>query len=52
VRNYLKRVYGTKAFHNDGTIKVMYIDKALKETKDNSLRDALRLAKRFIKHNL
>ena len=49
VRNYLKRKYGSVAFDKNGNIKVSYINKALKETKDKSLKLALNLAKRFKK---
>ena len=49
VRNYLKRKYGNIAFDKNGNIKVSYINKALKETKDKSLNKALNLAKRFKK---
>lgn len=44
VRRYLKRKYGDKAFTKDGKIKISYIRKALKETKNASLKRALLLA--------
>lgn len=49
IRNYLKRLYGSKAFNPDGTLKVEYINRALKKTKDTSLKRALNLAKTFKK---
>ena len=55
VRNYLKRVYGDKAFNKDGSIKMSYIDKAIQRVENSkmpkdqkkSLLSALRLAKRL-----
>jgi hypothetical protein len=47
VKSYLKRKYGDKAFNKDGSIKVTYINKPLKETENKSLQAALRLAKRL-----
>ena len=53
VRNYLRRVYGKKAFHKDGTIKMKYLDKAIRRVEygkgrnKENLLDALRLAKRL-----
>lgn len=44
VRSYLKRKYGDKAFTKDGKIKLSYIKRAIKETKDQSLKKALLLA--------
>ena len=44
VRAYLKRKYGDAAFTKDGKIKLSYVRKALKETKDVSLKRALLLA--------
>jgi len=57
VRRYLRRKYGDKAFKRDGTIKVTYIDRALRQpqfkrrlkrgSRQHSLRQALILARRF-----
>jgi hypothetical protein len=44
VREYMLRKYGTEAFFKDGTLKVTYLRKALKECKNNSLKKAIRLA--------
>lgn len=49
VRTYLKRKYGDAAFTKDGKIKLEYLRKALKETKDHSLKRALLLAIKFKK---
>lgn len=49
VRKYIMRKYGKKAFKNDGDLKVSYINKAIQETNNKSLQDALRLAKTFKK---
>ena len=56
VRKYLKRKYGDKAFKKDGTIKLSYLNKAIRElghtTKGSvkhSLKMALILARRLIK---
>jgi len=55
VRNYLRRVYGSRAFNKDGTIKMEYLDKAIKRVKnkptpnERSLLSALYLAKRLKK---
>lgn len=49
VRTYLTRKYGDAAFTKDGKIKLEYIRKALKETKDPSLKRALLLAIKFKK---
>ena len=44
VRDYMLRKYGAKAFNSDNTLRVAYIKKAIKETNEKSLKDALRLA--------
>ena len=44
VRRYIKRLFGDKAFFNDGKIKLTYLKKALNICKDESLRKAIRLA--------
>jgi hypothetical protein len=57
VRDYIRRVYGNKAFKNNGNLKMSYIDKAINRVKhgegrnvDNLLK-ALQLAKRLKKMN-
>ena len=52
VKDYIKRKYGSKAFNKDGTLKVSYLQKAVKETKDLSLKRALILAIRFAKNKI
>ena len=53
VRNYLRRVYGSRAFNEDGTIKMEYLNKAIRRVKrkptpnERSLLSALYLAKRL-----
>ena len=47
VRTYMKRKYGKKAFTKSGEIKMSYLRKAAKETKNRSLRSALLLAIRL-----
>jgi len=53
VKNYLRRVYGSRAFNKDGTIKSEYIRKALKRIEkkptpnEKSLKAALNLALRL-----
>jgi len=45
---YLSRLYGSKAFNADGTIKVEYLNKAIERAKkegNTSLERALLLAK-------
>lgn len=57
VHKYLKRLYGKKAFTKDGTIKMTYLEKAIRHVKrakmpkekKKSLLSALYLAKR-LKH--
>ena len=34
LQEYMRRKYGRKAFNKDGTIKVSYIKKAIKEAKN------------------
>ena len=40
----MKRKYGDEAFKKDGTLKVTYLRRALKEAKDPSLKRAISLA--------
>jgi len=56
-RRYLRRLYGSRAFNKDGTIKVSYINKAIKHVKRTysrgdkrrrSLLSMLNLCKRFV----
>jgi len=47
VKRYMKRKYGKKAFTKSGEIKMSYLRKAAKETKNRSLRSALLLAIRL-----
>jgi hypothetical protein len=47
VRAYMKRRYGKRAFTKSGEIKMSYLRKAAKETKNRSLRSALLLAIRL-----
>jgi hypothetical protein len=47
VRAYMKRRYGKRAFTKSGEIKVSYLRRAAKETKNRSLRSALLLAIRL-----
>jgi hypothetical protein len=47
VKRYMKRRYGKKAFTKTGEIKMSYLRKAAKETKNRSLRSALLLAIRL-----
>ena len=47
VRNYLLRKYGKTAFNKDGSIKIEYLKKAIKETNNRSLISALNLAIKF-----
>jgi hypothetical protein len=49
VRAYMKRRYGRRAFTKSGEIKVSYLKKAAKETKNRSLKSALLLAIRLKK---
>ena len=44
VIRYMKRKYGDEAFKKDGTLKKTYLRRALKEAKDPSLKQAIRLA--------
>jgi len=49
---YLQRIYGSRAFNGDGTIKVEYLDKAIRRAKregNTSLERALNLAKNLKK---
>lgn len=47
VRRYIMRKYGKKAFKENGDLKISYINKAIQETNNKSLQDALRMAKTF-----
>lgn len=53
VHEYLFRVYGKRAFFNNGTIKIKYINKAIQRIKHGSgknydnILQALQLAKRL-----
>jgi len=47
VKRYMKRKYGKKAFTKSGEIKMSYLRKAAKETKNRSLKSALLLAIRL-----
>jgi hypothetical protein len=47
VRRYMMRRYGKRAFTKSGEIKMSYLRKAAKETKNRSLRSALLLAIRL-----
>jgi hypothetical protein len=47
VKRYMKRRYGKKAFTKTGEIKMSYLRRAAKETKNRSLRSALLLAIRL-----
>ena len=47
VTRYIMRKYGKKAFKDNGDLKISYINKAIQETNNKSLQDALRLAKTF-----
>jgi hypothetical protein len=47
VRRYMKRKYGKRAFTKSGEIKMSYLRRAAKETKNRSLRSALLLAIRL-----
>lgn len=47
VTRYMKRKYGSKAFTKKGTIKMKYLQKAIKETTSTSLKRALILARTF-----
>jgi len=49
VRAYMRRRYGKKAFTKSGEIKMSYLRRAAKETKNRSLRSALLLAVRLKK---
>ena len=49
VRTYMRRKYGSRAFTKSGAIKTSYLRRAVKETKDRSLRSALLLAMRLKK---
>jgi len=55
VRDYLRRVYGAKAFTKRGTIKTEYLNKAIRRIKtkptpnEASLLSAVYLAKRLKK---
>lgn len=49
VRNYIKRKYGKSAFSKNGDIKFSALNKAIKNAKTKSLKDALQLAKNFKK---
>jgi hypothetical protein len=49
VRSYMKRRYGRKAFTKTGKIKISYLQKAAKQTKNKSLKSALLLAARLKK---
>ena len=45
VKKYIERKYGNKAFTKDGNIKITYLNKAIKECNNKSLKRALILAK-------
>lgn len=45
VKTYLRRTYGSRAFNKDGTIKVEYINKAIKRIKDRAKRENRKLTK-------
>ncbi len=45
VRNYMKRHYGQKAFTSSGDIKLEYLNKAIDNEKNVSMKKALVLAK-------
>jgi len=47
VRAYMKRRYGKRAFTKSGEIKMSYLRRAVKETKNRSLKSALLLAIRL-----
>jgi hypothetical protein len=47
VKRYMKRRYGKRAFTKSGEIKMSYLRRAAKETKNRSLRSALLLAIRL-----
>jgi hypothetical protein len=47
VKAYMKRRYGKRAFTKSGEIKMSYLRRAVKETKNRSLRSALLLAIRL-----
>jgi hypothetical protein len=49
VKAYMKRRYGNRAFTKSGEIKMSYLRRAAKETKNRSLRSALLLAIRLKK---
>lgn len=49
VRDYIRNKYGKEAFTKDGDIKASYLDKATKQAKSKSMKDAINLAKRFKK---
>jgi len=49
VRTYMKRKYGSRAFTKSGAIKTSYLRRAVRETKDRSLKNALLLAMRLKK---
>ena len=49
VRRYMMRKYGKRAFTKSGEIKVSYLRRAIKETKNRSLKSALILAVRLKK---
>ena len=45
VKTYLRRTYGSRAFNKDGTIKVEYINKAIKRIKDRAKKENRKLTK-------
>jgi hypothetical protein len=47
IKRYIKRKYGKKAFTKTGKIKINYLHKAIKETKNCNLKNALLLAIRL-----
>jgi len=47
VRAYMMRRYGKRAFTKSGTIRMRYLKRAARETRDRSLRSALLLAIRL-----
>lgn len=50
VINYINRKYGSVAFNNNGDLKISYLRMAIKETNNESLKKALRLAIEFEKN--
>jgi hypothetical protein len=49
VRNYIKEKYGKKGFTKEGNLKLFTLLKALKNTKNESLKKAINLAINFKK---